>query len=67
MTINNTLSVLSSSKIVLELKIIKATVEPPLQALKATATLKGGYTLRLMNVQGQTLGDIPTTFKKETK
>jgi hypothetical protein len=52
MTINNTISVLSSSEIVLELKVIKAIVEPPLQALKATATLKGGYLLQINESSG---------------
>ena len=52
MTINNTFSVLSSSDIVLELKVIKAVVEPPVQALKATVTLKGGYTLQINESSG---------------
>ncbi|WP_282680062.1 hypothetical protein [Methanosarcina acetivorans] len=34
MTINKTVSVLSSSEIVLELKVIKAVFEPPVQAMK---------------------------------
>ena len=67
MTINNTLSILSSSKIVLELKVIKIVIEPPIQALKAKVTLKGGYMRRLMKVQDQILGDTPTTCKKEMK
>jgi hypothetical protein len=40
MTINKTVSVLSSSELVLELKVIKAVFEPPVQAIKATVTLK---------------------------
>jgi hypothetical protein len=67
MTINNIFSVLSSSELVLEFKVLKAVVEPPVQALKATVTLKGGYILQIMKVQGQILDDIPTTCKKETK
>ena len=47
MTINKTISVLSSSEIVLELKLIKATFEPPVQTLRATVSLKGGYTLQI--------------------
>ncbi len=35
MTINNIFSVLSSSELVLELKVIKVVVESPVQALKA--------------------------------
>jgi|GEM_PF-4325300 len=34
MTINKTVSALSSSEIVLELKVIKVVFEPPVQALK---------------------------------
>lgn len=52
MTINNALSVLSSSKIVIELKVIKVVIEPPIQALKATVTLKGGYILQINESSG---------------
>lgn len=52
MTINKTVSALSSSEIVLELKVIKAVFEPPVQAIKATATLKGGYTLQISESSG---------------
>jgi len=52
MTINNIFSVLSSSELVLELKVIKAVVEPPVQALKATIILKGGYTLQINESSG---------------
>ncbi|WP_048178524.1 DUF6516 family protein [Methanosarcina sp. MTP4] len=47
MTISKAFSALSSSEIVLELNVIKAIVEPPVQALKARATLKGGYVLQI--------------------
>jgi hypothetical protein len=67
MTINNIFSVLSSSELVLELKVIKAVVEPPVQALKATIILKGGYTLQINESSGSDLDDIPTICKKETK
>lgn len=52
MTINKTVSVLSSSEIVLELKVIKAVFEPPVQAIKATVTLKDGYTLQISESSG---------------
>lgn len=52
MTINNTISVLSSSKIVLELKVIKVVIEPPVQALKAKITLKDGYILQINESSG---------------
>jgi hypothetical protein len=52
MTINSTISVLSSSELVLELKVIKAVVEPPIQALKATVTLKDGYILQINESSG---------------
>jgi hypothetical protein len=52
MTVNNSLSVLSSSNIVLELKIIKLVIEPPIQALKAIVTLKGGYILQINESSG---------------
>jgi len=42
MTISKIFSALSSSDLVLELNVIKAIVEPPVQALKARVTLKGG-------------------------
>lgn len=67
MTINNTLSVLSSSKIVLELKVIKVVIEPPTQALKAKIALKGGYILQINESSGSDFSDIPTTCKKEMK
>jgi hypothetical protein len=35
MTISKTVSALSSSEIVLELKVIKAVFEPPFQAIKS--------------------------------
>ena len=47
MTIRKAFSTLSSSEIVPELNVIKAIVEPPVQALKARATLKGGYVLQI--------------------
>ncbi|MGE5458018.1 MAG: hypothetical protein ACM3RX_06650 [Methanococcaceae archaeon] len=47
MTINNIFSVLSSSEPVLELKVIKTVTEPPVQALKATVTIKDGYALQI--------------------
>lgn len=52
MTISKTVSVLSSSDIVLELKISKAVFEPSVQALKATVTRKGGYTLQINESSG---------------
>lgn len=52
MTINKTVSALSSSEIVLELKIIKAVFEPPVQAIKTTVTLEGGYTLQINESSG---------------
>lgn len=45
MTINNIFSILSSSELVLKLKVIKTVVEPLVQALKATVILKDDYTL----------------------
>lgn len=48
MTISKTFSALSSSEMVLELKVIKAVLEPPVQAIKATVTLKGGTRLSKM-------------------
>ncbi|MCC4766326.1 hypothetical protein FXW07_06780 [Methanosarcina sp. DH1] len=47
MTISKTVAALSSSEIVLELKVLKAIVEPPVQALKARAALKDGYILQI--------------------
>lgn len=52
MTISKTVSALSSSENVLELKVIKAVFEPPVQALKATVALKGGYTLQISESSG---------------
>jgi hypothetical protein len=52
MTISKTFSALSSSDLVLELNVIKAIVEPPVQALKARVTLKGGYTLQINESSG---------------
>lgn len=52
MTISKTFSTLSSSDLVLELNVIKAIVEPPVQALKARVTLKGGYTLQINESSG---------------
>jgi hypothetical protein len=52
MTINNTLSVLSLSKIVIELKVAKVVIEPPIQALRATVTLEGGYILQINESSG---------------
>jgi hypothetical protein len=52
MTISKTVAALSSSEIVLELKVIKAIIEPPIQALKARATLKDGYLLQISESVG---------------
>ena len=52
MTISKTLSALSSSEIVLELKVIKTIIEPPIQALRARATLKGAYVLQINESTG---------------
>ncbi|AKB12152.1 MAG: DUF6516 family protein [Methanosarcina flavescens] len=52
MTISKIVSALSSSEIVLELKVLKAIVEPPVQVLKARATLKDGYLLEISESVG---------------
>lgn len=52
MTISKTVAALSSSEIVLELKVLKAIVEPPVQALQARATLKDGYILQINESAG---------------
>ncbi|WP_410510435.1 hypothetical protein RSJ42_04500 [Methanosarcina hadiensis] len=67
MTINKTVSALCFSEIVLELKVIKAVFEPPVQAIKATATPKAVTRCRSVKAQGQISGDIPTTCKKGIK
>jgi hypothetical protein len=63
MTINRTFAALSSSELVLELKVIKAVVETPIQALKATVMLRTVIRCRLMKVQGYILDDIRITAK----
>ena len=67
MTINNIFSVLSSSELVLELKVIKAVIEPPVQTLKATVILEGGYTLQINESSGSDFRRYLTTCKKEMK
>ena len=45
MTVSHILAVLSSSDLVIEVKVIAMTVEPKTQSLRAKATLKKGYEL----------------------
>jgi hypothetical protein len=47
MTVTHILTILSSSDIVVELKIIDINIEPPIQSLKAKAILKNGYVLQV--------------------
>jgi hypothetical protein len=60
---NRTFAALSSSELVLELKVIKAVVETPIKALKATVMLRTVIRCRLMKVQGYILDDIRITAK----
>ncbi|MGB9938588.1 hypothetical protein [Methanosarcina sp.] len=64
MTISKIVSALSSSEIVLELKVLKAIVEPPVQTLKARATLKMATYWRLVRVWAPISDDILITCKK---
>ena len=45
MTVSHILAVLSSSDLVIEVKVIAMNVEPKTQSLRAKATLKKGYEL----------------------
>lgn len=65
MTISKTVAALSSSEIVLELKVLKAIVEPPVQALKARATLKDGYILQINESMGPDFRRYSYQLQKE--
>ncbi|WP_269852152.1 hypothetical protein [Methanosarcina horonobensis] len=61
---NKTVSAFSSGDIVLELKVIKAIFESPVQAIKARVTLKAVTRCRLVKVQGQTSDGTSTPSKR---